>query len=270
MSALSLAYLTTVLALTFPLTKHGVVPAPEQQKLSILLHQYVLTWVPLVYTTSAVALGGTYFITTWNTVVLLGAILAWVEDMAGTRGYEDEEEIGRQRRQVRGVHYDAWTLPRTATMTLRTATSAWASLRKLSRQRLHLSSLSMANPRHQVKSRALDCPAFSCSTARYPNVSYRVILLLAMNQTLTDGASPSGVYAAVSMLALLIVLPLALFSMNMHRWLNSIILIIFIPRDPHNCVAFVSFAHRPHAAGGAFYDYTSSYGAVRQEDRITL
>ncbi|KAG1861925.1 hypothetical protein C8R48DRAFT_219614 [Suillus tomentosus] len=128
----------------------------------------------------------------------------------------------------------------------------------------------MANPRHQVKSRALDCPTFSCSTARYPNVSYRVILLLAMNQTLTDGASPSGVYAAVSMLALLIVLPLAPFSMNMDRWLNGITLIIFIPRDPHNCVGFVSFPHRPRAAGGAFYNYTSPYGAVRQEDRITL
>jgi ABC-type lipoprotein export system ATPase subunit len=35
-------------------------------------------------------------------------------------------------------------------------------------------------------------------------------------------------------------------------------------------VALVSFAHRPRAAGGAFYDYTSRYGAVREEDRITL
>ncbi|KAG2087721.1 P-loop containing nucleoside triphosphate hydrolase protein [Suillus cothurnatus] len=42
------------------------------------------------------------------------------------------------------------------------------------------------------------------------------------------------------------------------------------PRDPHTCVALVSFAHRPRAAGGAFYDYTSRYGAVREEDRITL
>ncbi|KAG1866991.1 hypothetical protein C8R48DRAFT_761311 [Suillus tomentosus] len=42
------------------------------------------------------------------------------------------------------------------------------------------------------------------------------------------------------------------------------------PCDPHNCVAIVSFAHRPRAAGGAFYDYTSRYGAVREEDHITL
>jgi ABC-type molybdate transport system ATPase subunit len=32
----------------------------------------------------------------------------------------------------------------------------------------------------------------------------------------------------------------------------------------------VSFAHRPRSSGGAFYDYTARYGAVREEDRITL
>ncbi|KAJ6592656.1 P-loop containing nucleoside triphosphate hydrolase protein [Mycena capillaripes] len=41
------------------------------------------------------------------------------------------------------------------------------------------------------------------------------------------------------------------------------------PRDPHNCVSMVSFANK-RSAGGAFYDYTARYGAVREEDRITL
>ncbi|KAJ7288796.1 P-loop containing nucleoside triphosphate hydrolase protein [Mycena rebaudengoi] len=40
-------------------------------------------------------------------------------------------------------------------------------------------------------------------------------------------------------------------------------------RDPHECVSLVSFTNR-RAAGGAFYDYTARYGAVREEDRITL
>ncbi|KAJ7648180.1 P-loop containing nucleoside triphosphate hydrolase protein [Mycena polygramma] len=40
-------------------------------------------------------------------------------------------------------------------------------------------------------------------------------------------------------------------------------------RDPHDCVSMVSFANRS-SAGGAFYDYTARYGAVREEDRITL
>ncbi|KAH7883338.1 P-loop containing nucleoside triphosphate hydrolase protein [Phlebopus sp. FC_14] len=42
------------------------------------------------------------------------------------------------------------------------------------------------------------------------------------------------------------------------------------PRDPHTSVNLVSFAHRPQSSGGAFYDYTARYGAVRDEDRITL
>lgn len=40
--------------------------------------------------------------------------------------------------------------------------------------------------------------------------------------------------------------------------------------DPYNHVDLVSFAHRPRAAGGAFYDYTARYGAVREEDKRTL
>ncbi|KAF7362682.1 p-loop containing nucleoside triphosphate hydrolase protein [Mycena venus] len=40
-------------------------------------------------------------------------------------------------------------------------------------------------------------------------------------------------------------------------------------RDPHNSVSIVSFANK-RTAGGAFYDYTARYGAVREEDRITL
>lgn len=40
--------------------------------------------------------------------------------------------------------------------------------------------------------------------------------------------------------------------------------------DSHKHVDLVSFAHRPRAAGGAFYDFTARYGAVREEDKRTL
>ena len=39
--------------------------------------------------------------------------------------------------------------------------------------------------------------------------------------------------------------------------------------NSHDAVSFVSFAHRKKSAGG-FYDYTARYGAVREEDKITL
>ncbi|KAI0264234.1 P-loop containing nucleoside triphosphate hydrolase protein [Gloeopeniophorella convolvens] len=42
------------------------------------------------------------------------------------------------------------------------------------------------------------------------------------------------------------------------------------PRSISEAIYLVSFAHRPRASGGAFYDYTARYGAVREEDRITL
>lgn len=32
----------------------------------------------------------------------------------------------------------------------------------------------------------------------------------------------------------------------------------------------VSFAHRPRSSGQGFYDYTARYGAVLEEDRVTL
>lgn len=41
-------------------------------------------------------------------------------------------------------------------------------------------------------------------------------------------------------------------------------------RDPLDHISLVSFAHRPRAAGGGFYDYTARYGSVREEDRRTL
>lgn len=41
-------------------------------------------------------------------------------------------------------------------------------------------------------------------------------------------------------------------------------------RNPHDLVAHVSFAPQRSACGGAFYDFTARYGAVREEDRITL
>ncbi|KAG6815339.1 hypothetical protein H0H87_002800 [Tephrocybe sp. NHM501043] len=41
-------------------------------------------------------------------------------------------------------------------------------------------------------------------------------------------------------------------------------------RDPYTSLALVSFGNRRRAAGGAFYDYSARYGAVREEDRITL
>jgi hypothetical protein len=242
-SALSLAYLTTVLALTFPLTKHGVVPAPEQQKLSVLLHQYVLTWALLVYTTSVVPLGGTYFITAWNAVVLLGAVLACVEGMAGARGYEDEEEIASQRHHVRGVRYDAVGTAENGHQDSENGHQRVDVIEETEPTEVTPLIAQHGQPAQSSEEQGaigwwiaqllvvVPLPVILAS-------HIAVIMLFAMNQTLIDGTSPFGVYGVVSMLALLIVLPLAPFSMNMHRWLNSIILLIFVLSTLYTYLAF--------------------------------
>ena len=41
--------------------------------------------------------------------------------------------------------------------------------------------------------------------------------------------------------------------------------------DPYSAIASVSFSHRAtHTSGGAFYDYTARYGAIRDEDMLAL
>ena len=42
------------------------------------------------------------------------------------------------------------------------------------------------------------------------------------------------------------------------------------PLNPHDCVSRVSFTAQRRSADGAFYDYTARYGAVREDDRLTL
>lgn len=43
------------------------------------------------------------------------------------------------------------------------------------------------------------------------------------------------------------------------------------PRDPYSSVRMVSFAYRRQlSSDGGFYDYSARYGAVREEDRVTL
>jgi hypothetical protein len=194
-SALSLAYLTTVLPITFPLTKHGVVPAPEQQKLSVLLHQYVLTWGLLVYTTSVLTLGGTYFVTIWNAVVLLASLFACIEGMTGARGYEDEEQ--RQAHYVRGIRYDA----------VSNGVNGHRDAENGHQSRDEVEDAEPTEITPLVAQRSEPAPsggeqgaigwwiAQSLVAVPLPVIlalHITVILLFAMNQTLTDGTSPYG------------------------------------------------------------------------------
>ena len=43
-----------------------------------------------------------------------------------------------------------------------------------------------------------------------------------------------------------------------------------VDADPNKYIQMVQFAHRGRATGDGFYDFTARYGAVREEERITL
>lgn len=95
-SALSLAYLPTVLVVSFPCNVHATVLAPEEQKLSILLQNYGFTWVLLVFSTAVLRsaeIGSTYFITAWNACALLGCVVGLVEATARVHDSEAETEV---------------------------------------------------------------------------------------------------------------------------------------------------------------------------------
>ncbi|KAH7911326.1 hypothetical protein BJ138DRAFT_937247 [Hygrophoropsis aurantiaca] len=244
-SSLSLSYLTTVLAMTFPLTKHNTVPAPEQQKLSILLQTYVFTWLLLVFSTAILResdIGGTYFVTAWNFLVLVGCVLACLEGMTGARGFEyeaDEERAGSapNHRFVRGIRYEVVepgdgindrdqgevedAEPTEITPLVRRPSSTKREGEEQGAIGWWLLQLLFVVP---------------IPTILFFHVA--VFLLNAMNQTLTDGNSPAGVYGTISVVALLIILPIAPFSINAHRSLTLLILIIFAVSTIYTWVEF--------------------------------
>ncbi|EGO00552.1 hypothetical protein SERLA73DRAFT_50249 [Serpula lacrymans var. lacrymans S7.3] len=252
-STLSLCYLTTVLIMKLPLTKQYTVAEPEQQKLSILLQTYILTWILLVFSTIILrssGLGGLYFITAWNAVVLLGSVLACVEGMTGARGFEAGDSQGDldgqdSRRLVRGVRYQAVdfgdeptedegvieeTAPTEITPLIQQQRSPSQSQSELPR---------LIDEREQgaigwwILQLLVVVPLPAILVFHIS-----VILLAAMNQTLTDGSNPVSIYACCSILALLVILPLAPFGINAHRSLTILILLIFIVSTAYNWLEF--------------------------------
>ncbi|KAH7920604.1 hypothetical protein BV22DRAFT_1097866 [Leucogyrophana mollusca] len=244
-SSLSLSYLTTVLAMTFPLTKHNVVPAPEQQKFSILLQTYVFTWILLVFSTVVLRksdIGGTYFVTAWNFVVLLGSVLACLEGMTGARGFEAEihgegEAPTENRRFVRGIRYEA----------VRSSDGINGRRGEEVEDAEPTEITPLVQRPHSPKPEGEEQGAIGwwllqlLIVVPLPAIllfHVTVFLVNAMNQTLTDGNSSAGVYSIVSVLALLTILPIAPFSMNAHRSLTLLVLLIFAFSTIYTWVAF--------------------------------
>ncbi|KAL4071336.1 hypothetical protein V8B97DRAFT_452974 [Scleroderma yunnanense] len=236
-SALSLAYISTVVVLSIPLAKSGGVPTLDQRKSDIFLQLYIFTWVALVFGTVPLrktGIGGPYLFSFWNAAVLLGCILTCVEattpggdPLPGVspterNGYEavPSEELAAGEQVLRGAHDNE---PSETTPLLRVQHEA-----------------------APVPDREEQGVVGWWILQLLISVPFPVILFLhvaimvinGQNQTLTDGINPIIVYSMTSMLALLLILPMAPFAINVHRSLTVIVLVIFVLSTSYAWSAF--------------------------------
>ncbi|KAF8161605.1 hypothetical protein B0H34DRAFT_796364 [Crassisporium funariophilum] len=254
-SNLTLAYLTIIFVLHLPFSPGGP-RFPDQQKLTMLLQTYILSWILLLIGTivlKGLQIGGVYFLSAWNIFMFLGCVVASVERIFMKRNVRSskaklvvEDEDGHPlsdplEAQQGGTSSGAIPSqeerpPDTAKPTSRVTTKPdeRTPLMTVPRRRnsLYYEEVSGAVG-WWILQILLVIPI--------PTILFSHILILfmaALNQTLADGSSPVIVYGGAAMFSFLIVLPLAPFSFKIHRWVTSVILLIFFVTTVYNWAAF--------------------------------
>lgn len=249
LSALSLAYLS----LTIPLQlAQRLRPIPPSRQRSVILVQlYGLTWVFLATTTfltQRVIIAGLYWIALWNASLLVAAVLGAFEGLWGTGKAgrivlprEESDDDGddahpRGRHRQQGESETSETTP-----LLRQRTSPTHSL--------------VLDETAQDKAYFWWIFQFMISmTAPVVNLTtIYTIWIGAMPQTIPEGDWVGMVYAPISLLCFLILLPLAPFVHKVHRVLATVVCLVFIfstayawiatPFTPNSRLK-VFFAHR--------------------------
>ncbi|KAL0955569.1 hypothetical protein HGRIS_001809 [Hohenbuehelia grisea] len=272
LSSLSLAYLSLSVIMNIPV-KLSPYPArsrfslgrfaliPEQQKYTTLMQTYLLTWLLLIaatITSKNSGIGGLYAVTAWNIVAWTGCALACMEEMVGARGTKVWEAQGHGalvggRRMVRGVRYDA-PQGQASEDEAETPDGEEAHGGEVETAPTEITPL-IAQQRRASYSAKLegeaqdpeDHGAIGWWIAQMLVVvplpvilvsHIGVILVGALPQTLADGSSAVVVYAALSFVSLLLVLPLAPFMIKMHRLVSVIMLALFAATLLYSSVVF--------------------------------
>ncbi|KAH9959052.1 hypothetical protein BC827DRAFT_1215483 [Russula dissimulans] len=219
LSALTLAYLSMAIPLQLA-RRLRPIPAGKQ-RLVILIELYALTWFLLVgatVLTVRINVVGFYWITLWNASLLVAAVIGMSEGLWGTgkagriilprTGTEDDQEAQSGEEQEHEALETAPLLDRHASPT----------------RSLVLD--------EKTQDRAYFWWIFQfifSTTAPLLNLAtIYTIWIGAMPQTIPDGGSVGIVYAPISLLSFLILLPLAPFVHKVHRRLTIVILVIFI------------------------------------------
>ncbi|KAH8981758.1 hypothetical protein EDB86DRAFT_416246 [Lactarius hatsudake] len=235
LSAFSLAYLS--LAIPLQLAQRLRPIPPSRQRSIILVELYGLTWVLLAtitFLTQRVVIAGLYWIALWNASLLVAAVLGAFEGLWGTgkagrivlpRDESDGDGEGEEDSHPRRWHQQRDGSETSETTPLLRRTSPSHSL--------------VLDETAQDKAFFWWIFQFMISTTA-PVVNLATIYTIwigAMPQTIPDGGWVGIVYAPISLLCFLILLPLAPFVHKVHRALTIVVLLVFISSTAYAWIA---------------------------------
>ncbi|KAK7038111.1 peptide hydrolase [Favolaschia claudopus] len=218
-SAFTLAYLSLV-AVVRPNSNH----LPEKQKHVMFLQSYIFTWILLVAATVAVGsgVGGVYFVTAWNLVVLVACVIGCIENLLGAQGSSD----------VHHVHYAP--LPRhddeehPEPEADAEATETTPLIRPILRPKEESGAIGW-----WILQLVL---AISVPVILVAHIT--ILLVAATSQTMVDGSSATTVYVAIAVLVFMIALPVVPFTFKTHSTIAYLFIIFFILSTAANLLMF--------------------------------
>ncbi|TFK39821.1 hypothetical protein BDQ12DRAFT_681281 [Crucibulum laeve] len=231
LSDLCLAYLSLVLILRLPISAPRGFSLPEQQKQTVLIQLYTFTWALLLLSTIAISkanIGGLYFISVWNALVFVACVLGCVEDMFKAHGTQSElanrprVRFGAPPQRVEAEEEEEEEEPSEEaeatehTPLIQQHQQPGPSLRRSEKEESGAIGW-------WILQLLIIVPAPVILVSQIGN-----LLMDAMAQTLADGSSAVTVYAAASLIAFLLVLPLTPFSFKIHLGVAAIFGAVFI------------------------------------------
>ncbi|KAF7311356.1 Peptide hydrolase [Mycena kentingensis (nom. inval.)] len=211
-SSFTLAYISLVFVIT-PSSEH----LPEKQKHTMLLQTYILTWILLVLSTTAVnaGIGGVYLVTAWNAAILLACFIGCVENMVGAQGTRDPPH-----RFFRRIRYAA--LPQREDRPAAQPNGADENT-------------PLIHPRTNVpaeESGAIGWWILQLALVVGVPITLvahiAVFLVGGLPQTLADGSAAVTVYQAIAAMMVLLVLPVAPFMFKIHSVISSTCILVFL------------------------------------------
>ncbi|KAF9523727.1 hypothetical protein CPB83DRAFT_821098 [Crepidotus variabilis] len=237
---LSLSFLNAVVILNAPAAPSSTAQ-PDQQKLTVMLQLYILSWLVLVGSTTLLHranVGGFYFFSAWNAFLFLGCVSApferflqkthTVANLKGGVTLGPEEPVGSTSGALSNGAGDEDVTERTP---LLHEDGPHRSIFE-EHNRKHLESESGSNG-WWILQLLLIVPTPMLLVSQV-----MVLFIDALYQTLSDGGPAVVVYAPMSLLSFILVLMVTPFAVKMHTFLTSIVTLAFVISASFCWIAF--------------------------------